>query len=176
MLFWIFAAIEFYFCQEYQLVWQDEFDGEGLPQSLWIPKIGYTTGEPQCHTNSTENLFVKDSLLHIVARKNHLGYDYTSALVTSSPGFLWKFGKLEARLKIPVSGGTWPAFWTMGTKGGGWPQCGEVDIMESFQKEQHSNVYWSSTVTEEEFSRGQFSLPNSYYLEKDPDFFNKFHV
>ncbi|MBQ7527465.1 MAG: glycoside hydrolase family 16 protein, partial [Bacteroidaceae bacterium] len=45
-----------------------------------------------------------------------------------SQGF--KYGYIEARIKLPKGKGTWPAWWMMPVSGGGWPGCGEIDIME----------------------------------------------
>ena len=68
--------------------------------------------------------------------------NYTSArLQTGAPGastqtadLSWKYGRVEARIKLPFGQGVWPAFWTLGENIGtvSWPQCGELDIMENF--------------------------------------------
>jgi beta-glucanase (GH16 family) len=122
------------------LVWSDEFDYTGLPDS---DKWGYDVGgggwgnnEDQYYTeNRTENARVENGHLIIEARKeSYENREYTSArLVTRGKGD-WLYGRIEVMAKIPVEAGTWPAIWTLPTdwEYGGWPASGEMDIMESF--------------------------------------------
>ncbi len=61
---------------------------------------------------------------------------YTSARLLTQDRAHFQYGKIEARMKLPPSNesGLWPAFWALGTNinepGVGWPQSGEIDIME----------------------------------------------
>jgi beta-glucanase (GH16 family) len=125
---------------EYQLVWSDEFDYTGLPDSTkWsYDTTGNATGwgnhEWQNYTSHNfKNAFVDSNYLHIVAIKEKMGNkDYTSArLVTSEKGD-WLYGKIDVRAKLPHGLGTWPAIWMLSTdwEYGGWPESGEIDIME----------------------------------------------
>jgi beta-glucanase (GH16 family) len=60
--------------------------------------------------------------------------EWTSARINTIGKVLFKYGYIEARIKFPAGGGTWPAFWALGTnitKGTSWPECGEIDIAEA---------------------------------------------
>ncbi|MBO9632860.1 MAG: glycoside hydrolase family 16 protein [Chitinophagaceae bacterium] len=122
-----------------KLVWSDEFDYTGLPDST---KWGYDTGgngfgnnEKQYYTEKRlQNAAVKNGVLSITAIKERFnGMDYTSArLVTKNKGD-WKYGRFEIKAKLPKGVGVWPAIWMLPTdwKYGGWPESGEIDIMEN---------------------------------------------
>lgn len=121
-----------------QLVWSDEFDYRGLPNSN---KWGYDTGshgwgnnELQHYTyKRLQNARVKNGKLVIEVRKEpYNGAHYTSArLVTKGRGD-WKYGRVDVRAKLPKGRGLWPAIWMLptGWEYGGWPKSGEIDIME----------------------------------------------
>ena len=118
--------------REYELVWADEFDGTELNLDYWTYEVngnGGGNGEAQYYTDRTENLRVADGLLTIEARKEQYeGKEYTSARIVTKNKKDFKYGKMEARLKVPEGRGTWPAFWMLGY--GSWPRAGEIDIME----------------------------------------------
>ena len=135
------------------LVWADEFDDEGaVDPNKWhhqvIPIFGdsWANGEVQHYTDRTDNSYVSDGTLKIVAKKEIYLFrgvtkNYTSARLNSK--YIFKYGRVDISAKLPSEGGTWPAFWTLGaninetgnyhgnTYGSvGWPACGEIDIME----------------------------------------------
>ena len=116
------------------LVWQDEFDGQGLPDaSRWNYEEGFVrNNERQYYTRGRlENARVEGGMLVIEARRERFqGADYTSASLTTRAN--WTYGRIEVRAKLPKGRGTWPAIWTLGTdiREVGWPACGEIDIME----------------------------------------------
>lgn len=118
---------------EYQLVWADEFDGEALDESVWGYNIGgngWGNNEKQYYTDRPENIRVRNGMLEIEARKEQYeNNEYTSARIMSKNKKTFTYGKLESRIKFPGGKGTWPAFWMMGNSGG-WPNCGEIDIIE----------------------------------------------
>jgi beta-glucanase (GH16 family) len=71
---------------------------------------------------------------------------YTSARLVSRGKFETAYGRFEARIQIPRGQGIWPAFWMLGNNIGnvGWPQCGEIDIMENIGREptiQHGSLH-----------------------------------
>ncbi len=126
--------------QVWELVWADEFDTDGLPDpARWSYDVGgngWGNQELQYYTeNRTENARVENGVLVIEALKEAFGGNqYTSArLVTREKGD-WTYGRIEARAKLPAGRGTWPAIWMLPTNGtygnGGWPDNGEIDIME----------------------------------------------
>jgi len=125
------------------LVWQDEFDRSGLPDSTkWdydteYNSRGWWNGELQYYSRErTENALVADGKLIITARRERLsgapdfgGQNYTSARLITRGKASWTYGRFEVRAKLPCALGTWPAIWTLGN-GGVWPKDGEIDIME----------------------------------------------
>lgn len=125
---------------EYELVWHDEFDYSGLPDSTkWRydtegNDAGWGNNEAQFYTSKRmENAKVDNGLLHVIARKeDYNGKDFTSVRLLSKPD--WKYGRIETRAKVPAGRGTWAAIWMMpggwSFTDGGWPDVGEFDIME----------------------------------------------
>jgi beta-glucanase (GH16 family) len=125
---------------EWQLVWADEFDVNGLPNpQKWNYEVGghgYGNNELQYYTNQrSQNVRVKDGLLTIEAhRESYYENEYTSAKLTSKGKGEWRYGRIEVKAKLPKGRGTWPAIWMMPEQSqygsGGWPDNGEIDIME----------------------------------------------
>ena len=125
------------------LVWRDEFDQPGLPDSTkWVfdteyNQRGWWNGELQYYSqNRRENAEVVNGKLVITARRERLttaadygNQNYTSARLMTRGKASWTYGRFEIRAKLPCTLGTWPAIWTLGT-GGVWPNDGEIDIME----------------------------------------------
>jgi beta-glucanase (GH16 family) len=127
---------------QWELVWQDEFDdstriGQVPDPARWRFDIGTDWGNAQLEydTNRAVNAAL-DSAGHlaIVARlENYGGRKYTSARLNTRALFEQAHGRFEARIRLPIGQGIWPAFWLLGSDFGtvGWPGCGEIDIMES---------------------------------------------
>lgn len=121
-----------------KLVWSDEFDYTGLPDSTkWSYEIGghgWGNNEKQFYTaKRLENASVKDGVLSITAVKETFeGAGYTSARLTSKNKGDWKYGRFEIKAKMPKGRGLWPAIWMLPSDGkyGDWPVSGEIDIME----------------------------------------------
>jgi len=120
------------------LVWSEEFNYNGLPDSTkWNYQVGghgWGNNELQFYTEAdSQNVKVENGHLTITALKKTMGKrEYTSArLVTKNKGD-WLYGKIEIRAKLPKGRGIWPAIWMLPTDNiyGGWPSSGEIDIME----------------------------------------------
>jgi beta-glucanase (GH16 family) len=123
---------------EYRLVWSDEFNGSEIDRSNWSHETfggaGSGNNELQQYTDRPANSFVENGNLVIQALREPLnGYDYTSARMVTAGKRDFLYGRMEARIKVPVGQGFWPAFWMMPTDGfyGGWSASGEIDIMET---------------------------------------------
>lgn len=124
--------------KNWNLVWEDNFDGDSLNMEDWnyeTHEPGWVNNELQEYTDSTDNIYVKDGELVLKAIKDETedGVKYTSGKVTTQNKRDYKYGRFEARLKVPEGQGLWPAFWMMPTDEnlyGSWPRCGEIDIME----------------------------------------------
>lgn len=125
---------------DWKLVWQDDFDYEGLPDAQkWLYDTagniaGWGNNEAQFYTHERiENAFVEDGKLKIVAIHEEMnGKHFTSARLMTKAD--WKYGKIEVRAKLPEGIGTWSAIWMMPGgwtfHDGNWPDVGEIDIME----------------------------------------------
>jgi beta-glucanase (GH16 family) len=119
----------------WSLVFSDEFDGPGAPDpALWTPELGYVRNEEaQYYTARRENMRVENGALVIEARKErYQGFAFTSASLTTIDRQQFRYGRVEVRAKLPKARGTWPAIWLLGgdIMEVGWPQSGEIDIME----------------------------------------------
>jgi beta-glucanase (GH16 family) len=125
----------------WDLVWHDEFDGDTIDETNWTYDLGaggWGNGEAQYYTDRPENAHLEDGLLVIEARQER--YEeayYTSARLKSQGLQEFQYGRIEARLKVPAGKGLWPAFWMLGSnfETVGWPDCGEIDIMEYIGRE-----------------------------------------
>lgn len=175
----------------YTLVFQDEFDYVGEPDARrWNFETGFIrNNEPQWYQK--ENARVDNGVLTITTRKEHVknpNYDarssdwrlntpaaeYTSASVISKGKFEFKFGRVEARLKINATQGQWPAFWMLGSNRGpvAWPACGEVDIMEYYRGIMHANLAWQAKGGHSEWHTEKHSIADI----GDKAFWNEFHI
>ena len=120
-------------CQTKKLVWSDEFNYKGLPDSTkWGFEKGFVRNkEPQYYTKGRlENAQVAGGNLIITAiKEDYNGGKYTSASINTRGKYTFTYGRVEVRAKLPKGTNVWPAIWTLGMKGR-WPAGGEIDIME----------------------------------------------
>lgn len=174
--------------------WADEFNYTGLPDTTkWSYDVGslyngWGNNELQYYTNSdSKNVFVKDGLLKITAlKKKKEGLDYTSTRLVSKDKGDFKYGRFEARAKVPSGRGTWPAIWMLPTasKYGGWPNSGEIDILEhvgydmdvvhisAHTKAYHHSIQTQKTGTKKiQAASEQFHL---YRVDWSPDYIKGF--
>ncbi len=120
------------------LVWSDEFSDPTIDHSIWTYNVGgsgFGNGELQFHSARPENAYIDSGNLVIEARQEQYlgGQEFTSARLVTHGRMAFKYGTLEARIKVPdVDNGLWPAFWLLGNNIGQvpWPGCGELDILE----------------------------------------------
>jgi beta-glucanase (GH16 family) len=118
----------------YQLVWSDEFNGNIVDTTSWNFEInGDGGGNHEQEYYQAANATVSNGNLVITGRKEDVGSNhYTSSRMTTQGKHEFTYGRIEARLKMPVAQGFWPAFWMLGSNINtvGWPAGGEIDIME----------------------------------------------
>ncbi|WP_373071726.1 family 16 glycosylhydrolase [Zeaxanthinibacter enoshimensis] len=124
-----------------KLVWEEDFNSEVLDASKWSYQLGdgcpelcgWGNNEPQIYTRNNHEL--RDGKLYITVKKEDS--IYTSTRITTKDKFEFKYGRVEARAKIPTGKGVWPAFWMLGANIDevGWPLSGEIDILEYVGKE-----------------------------------------
>jgi beta-glucanase (GH16 family) len=127
------------------LIFSDEFNaasGTGVDTTKWnlVNKgDGFGNNELEFYTNRTNNAYQDGNgfLVIKVIKESYMGREYTSARLESNGKFEHTYGRYEARLQLPRGQGIWPAFWMLGNDIGsaGWPNCGEIDIMENIGKE-----------------------------------------
>jgi len=131
---------------EWEQVWSDEFDGDNLDLSKWNIlrwRPGWVNNEQQAYTDRDTNVFLQDGNLVIQGLiepnyydTDHTGNEYTanytSGRINTDDKFSWTYGKFDIRAKLPSGRGSWPAIWMLGESitSIGWPDCGEIDIME----------------------------------------------
>jgi len=158
----------------YQLIWSDEFDGDHIDTNNWNFEIGgsgWGNNELEYYTSREENARIEDGNLIIEAREEpYGGNDYTSARLTTQGKEEFQYGKIEARMKLPMGQGLWPAFWMLGSDIGtvGWPGCGEIDIMEHINSEDkvYGTIHWDYN--------GHASYGNS--IAVDPTAYNTYSI
>lgn len=164
----------------WNLVWSDEFEGTSLNQSVWNYDIGtgdwgWGNGEIQYYTNKSDNISVSDGMLKITAKKeSYNGSSYTSGRINSMGKKAFKYGKMEARIRVEGGNqnGVWPAFWMMGNNmatGTNWPYCGELDIMEHANGRNYveGTLHWNTggpNATYNHVFWGSYSNGNYYYF------------
>lgn len=125
--------------KDWKLVWSDEFNGTGLPDtSKWTYDIGnwgWGNNELEYYTvNRLENARQEDGNLIIEARKDDGVYPWSSARLTTRGKESFLYGKIEFRAKVPSGRGTWSAGWLLGDEYKdelSWPYCGEIDVLEN---------------------------------------------
>lgn len=179
--------------REWVLVWQDEFTGSAdtRPDSLkWTYDIGTNWGNVQLEydTDRIENVSLdgEGNLLIVARKESYMGSAYTSARIVTRGLFEMTYGRFEARIKLPWGQGIWPAFWLLGSDidSVGWPQCGEIDIMEYRGQEPsiiHGTIhgpgyYGDNGITQSyELNNSRFDLDfHLFAIEWGPDYIDWF--
>lgn len=167
------------------LVLEEEFSTAGsLNANIWNFDIGngaaegipgWGNNELQYYTDRPENAVVENGMLKITARQEQFeGQGYTSARIQTKGKFQQKFGRFEARIKLPWGQGIWPAFWMLGDDNNGaeiWPSIGEIDIMENRGQEP---TLITGSVHGPGYSAGQ-AISKPYELQNDR-FDTGFHI
>jgi beta-glucanase (GH16 family) len=134
----VIASVE-YGRAELQFVWGDEFNGNCVNTRHWTFDIGNGRGgwgnnELEYYTSRTQNVYVADGVLHMVARKEpYMGHRYTSAKLKTRGLFSQKYGRFEFYARLPQGQGYWPALWLLPANAvyGSWAASGEIDVMEN---------------------------------------------
>ncbi len=177
----------------YALDWQDEFNGKAIKNEYWRHAVGgggYGNNEMQYYTNAEANSRVEKGLLIIEARREKkAGWPYTSAKLQSLQRKSMLYGRVELRAKLPRGKGSWPAIWMLPEDsagyGVGWPDSGEIDLMEHVGYEQgavHFTVHTAAYNHKLGTQRGaSLSIPDAaetfhvYGMEWTPSFI-RFYV
>ncbi len=168
------------------VVWSDEFDGSAVDTSKWSFQTGDGCSEGICgwgnneeQSYQTANATVSGGTLRIEAREERIrNKKYTSARIRTLNKGEWTFGRFEARIKMTVGQGLWPAFWMLPTDEvyGGWPQSGEIDIMENIGSEPstvHGTIHYGDPYPNNQSQGASFSLGGG---ERFTDGFHEFAI
>jgi len=146
---WVFLIISFLACGTVYsaVVWSEEFDtvspvldGNRPDPATWTYDAGghgFGNGQLEYNTARVENSWIEDGALILQAIREvyveETTNQFTSARMLTQGRFAYKYGSLEARIKLPdTADGLWPAFWMLGINFPGidWPFSGEADIVE----------------------------------------------
>jgi beta-glucanase (GH16 family) len=178
----------------YQLVWNEEFDKDGKPDSsAWSHEQRFQRNH-ELQYYQRENAHVKGGVLIIEGKREKVknkSYDagspdwrqnqeyaeYSSASIHTRGKKTFQFGVLEVRARIDTAKGLWPAIWTLG-ESGGWPGNGEIDIMEYYLVKGEPTILANAAWADENKRAAwdEAKIPFSQFLEKDRDWVKKFHV
>lgn len=171
--------------RDWILTWSDEFNGangsapDATKWSIVTGGNGFGNKELEYYTSRSQNVHQESGKLVIEADKEDftgpdgVNRNYTSARMKTQGHFAQKYGRFEAKIKIPYGQGMWPAFWLLGddiptTK---WPACGEIDIMENSGK---NRTKISGTIHGPGYSGGK-GVTSAFYLPKGK-LSDKFHI
>jgi beta-glucanase (GH16 family) len=168
------------------LTWSDEFnapEGSAIDSQKWTAEVGgngWGNNELEYYTARTQNARQEHGSLLIEAiREPYTGSDgvsrqYTSARLKTQGKFSQAYGRFEARIKMPRGQGIWPAFWMLGDDiaSAGWPQCGEIDIVENLGSEPsiaHGTIHGPGYS-------GEHGIGSPFTLPVGKQFSDSFHV
>ncbi len=153
----------------YQLVWSDEFDSSAINTGNWNFETGGNGwGNHEQEYYQKPNAAVENGNLVITAKKETVGSNgYTSSRMTTQGKKEFTYGKIEARIKMPVGQGLWPAFWMLGANINtlSWPKCGEIDIMEHINADSiiYGTTHWDNNGHVQD-SKNMPSSPSVYHV------------
>lgn len=181
--------------QGYRLVWNDEFDTDGAPDSTkWDFEHGFVrNNEPQWY--QPDNVHVSNGLLVIEAREDSISnpaYDatspdwrlnreaarYSSSCLITQGKMCWLYGSMEVKARIPVSENSWPAIWTLGNDHN-WPVDGEVDILEFYDYRRVPSIYANACWAGQSPDGSEWNashMPLLHFTERDAAWADSFHV
>ena len=174
------------------LVWADELDAGQLDPEVWFFETGDGSqyGIPGWGNNELQyylpkNARLENGLLVIEARAEATnGFNYTSARINTRDRFAFRYGRIEARMRLPGGQGIWPAFWLLPQDDpyGSWAASGEIDIMEAVNlggsggNEVHGTIHYGGSWPDNVYSSRSYTVPedattgfHTYALEWDAD-------
>lgn len=179
----------------YRLVWQEEFDGEGMVDAAkWNFEKGFVRNQ-ELQWYQEQNARVGNGHLIITGRREsvpnphfesgHQGWqknrkqaDYTSSSINTGGKFHFQYGVVEVRAKIDTAMGMWPAIWTLGINNP-WPANGEIDIMEFYRVKNVPTILANAAWADEGQWKAKWDevkIPFADFLKLDPEWPSKFHL
>ncbi|HRZ96746.1 MAG TPA: glycoside hydrolase family 16 protein [Paludibacter sp.] len=174
--------------QDYKLVWEDDFEKCTINKKNWTIEVdGYGGGNRELQYYRKQNIRIEkepvtgEKCLVITAKtQNFKGKPATSGRITTQYKKTFKYGKIEARIKLPkTADGLWPAFWMLGVDKNevDWPKCGEIDILEMGNKKGIDNgtqdryfngaCHWGESWNGGSYPNKGIPTTNDYSLQED---------
>jgi beta-glucanase (GH16 family) len=165
----------------------DDFDGDALDLQKWSHQTGngqydpiteesgnWAWGNNELEYYQAENTTVSDGTMKITAQKEDTEKDgmwYTSSRIRTKGKFSQKYGRIEAKIKLPAGTGLWPAFWMLPEDEvyGGWPRSGEIDIMEARGREPDRvdhTLHFGSNWPDNRYSGTSYTLPDGGRIDE----------
>lgn len=168
--FWLIALLSATQCWGAErLVWREEFNRPTLNRTYWTPEINFVRNSEaaQIYTDRAKNLAIRKGALTLTAYAEHFEStrwkpesqhwwesrkeaNYTSGSINSAKKVEFRYGRLEIRAKVEHGRGVWPALWMIGNNPGGWPSCGEIDILEYISQDPkmvHATLHYTKDGT-----------------------------
>lgn len=183
-------------CASERLVWQEEFDVPGAPNpASWTFEEGFVRNR-EMQWYQPQNAMVRNGALVIEGRREsrpnplynaeakgdwraeRKTIDYTSACLHSTRS--WLYGRIQVRARLQAEEGLWPAIWFLGTNRSreGWPNCGEVDLLEYYQESILANFCWAasnpSTLHTAQWNTQK--TPIAKFIAKSPTWRTDWHI
>jgi len=179
----------------YELVWSDEFNSDGVPDERWWNFEHGFVRNNELQWYQPGNARIEDGRLIFKGkreriknsnydsessdwRKNREYAEYTSASINTRDKFSFQYGIMEVRARVDTTLGAWPAIWTLGNDRQ-WPERGEVDVMEFYRIADEptilANAAWVGDSRWDVVWDSE-KIPLSDYLEKIPDWPERFHT
>jgi beta-glucanase (GH16 family) len=153
----------------YSLIWSDEFNGTAVDTTKWNFETGNLGVNQEQEYYQAAHATVANGNLVITARQQNAGnFYYTSARINSANKVTALYGRIEARIALPIVQGLWPAFWMLGAdinNGVTWPSCGEIDIMEHVNTDSliYGTIHWNSGGAAQ-YGSTTSSTPSAYHI------------
>lgn len=154
----------------YTLIWSDEFSGPAIDPAVWNMETGSLGVNNEKEYYQAANAAIESGNLVITAKKESVGgMPYTSARMNSMGKISATYGRIEARIKVPLGAGFWPAFWMLGANIGtvNWPRCGEIDIMEHVNDNNimYGTMHWQAGGGHVQYGQQTtVSTPDDYHI------------
>ncbi|MFT6336947.1 MAG: beta-glucanase (GH16 family) [Halioglobus sp.] len=160
-------------------IWADEFNDSSLDTTKWNYQIGDGCpalcgwGNNELQYYKEENTSLQNGCLIIEAKEETEGTsNYTSSRINTQNKFSLNYGRVDIRAALPVGKGIWPALWMLGDNIStvGWPQCGEIDIMEMIggngqENTVHGTTHWWDNEFPANYG-GSYTLPNGIFNDE----------
>jgi beta-glucanase (GH16 family) len=137
-----------------KLLFDAEFNGSKLDGRDWSTCFWW--GEDGCTIATNDELewyqpgqvTVSGGSAHLTATRravvasDHHTYPYASGMISSGPPpgqrrakFAFRYGRVEARIRVPTGAGLWPGFWLLPADRSSLP---EIDVMEYVSRQPDS--------------------------------------